>query len=384
MKITTVLRWSAIAGGFLITDAAAQQSFEQWRAEREERYQSFQEAFHARYEAYLQRVTAQWGDAAQLSDANRVVRYSDDLQHRVIVDYENLTIDIDLIDGRQPDDNDVSTALKQLSELSIAAAAYQDPVLQLEEVEDQRSVLDTFTGGINIDTLMLEHIQTATSELGLTIPADSAEDDPTSKRIARITVNLTEQNVFAKRAEPYRSLVANYAEAHNIEPALILAIMQVESSFNPLAQSHIPAFGLMQIVPNSAGIDVNRALFALNEPPSSQLLFQPSDNIQFGSKYLAILDTQYLAAIEDPKTRMLCMIAAYNTGAGNVASVFHPQGRRQIRPAVQVINTLTTEEVYAQLLQRLPYQETRDYLPKVMDALAIYQQSEAQGYLTAP
>lgn len=377
MKTNTMLLGIVLASSFMVT-ASAQQSFDEWRAEREARYQDFQEAFHARYQAYLERVTAEWGDAAQLSDANRVIRYSDNLQHRVIVDYENLTIDIDFIDGTKPAENDVKQALEQLSQLSVADAAREDPVLQLA-IEDQRPLLETFTGGTLIEVETLEPTELMSTELTALVEADSTDIDPTSKRISRITLNLADQDIFGQRAKPYQPAVTEFANHHDLEPALIFAIMQVESSFNPLAQSHIPAFGLMQIVPNSAGLDVNRALFSLNEAPSSQLLFQPDTNIQFGSKYLDILNTQYLAAIDDPEVRQLCIIAAYNTGSGNVASVFHPQGKRQIRPAIAVINTLSVEEVYAKLLSDLPYQETRDYLPKVMAAIKNYQAEETRA-----
>lgn len=375
MKINTVLLGIVLAS-LSVTTGAAQQSFDDWRAERETRYHDFQKAFHARYQEYLERVTAEWGGAAVLSDANRVVRYSDNLQHRVIVDYENLTIDIDFIDGTEPVRSDMQQALEQLSHLSVADAARQDPVLQLSSMEDQRPLLETFTGGKAIEMEALAPTDLTTTKLSADVAASDPEADPTSKRISRITLNLADQDIFSQRAKTYQPAVNEFARLHDLAPALIFAIMQVESSFNPLAQSHIPAFGLMQVVPNSAGVDVNRALFSVNEPPSSQLLFQPKTNIQFGSKYLDILSTKYLTGILDPEVRQLCIIAAYNTGAGNVASVFHPQGRRQIRPAVEVINTLTVEEVYAKLLSDLPYQETRDYLPKVMDALKNYQSAE--------
>src|SRR5690606_40897703 len=64
------------------------------------------------------------------------------------------------------------------------------------------------------------------------------------------------------------------------------------------------------------------------------------DNIKFGSAYLSILDSTYLAGIKHPTSRLYCAIAAYNTGAGNVASVFHPKGEKRIAEAVNIINEL--------------------------------------------
>jgi membrane-bound lytic murein transglycosylase C len=57
------------------------------------------------------------------------------------------------------------------------------------------------------------------------------------------------------------------------------------------------------------------------------------------------------------------MISAYNTGTGNVMKVF--SGKRD--EAAAVINRSGPATVYQKLRSGLPYQETRDYLKKVVD-----------------
>ncbi|MCC5880609.1 MAG: transglycosylase SLT domain-containing protein [Idiomarina sp.] len=364
-----------ITAGVLYTPAVvSQQSFEEWRAARDARYEDFQAAHHARYQAFLVEVQAHWGSASELSDQSTVVRYSEDLQSRVVIDYANSSISIDRADPDNTQEIDINSVLEQLRSLTVAQAAADDPVLQVAQQDDQRSLLDTFSGADSDALIGSAELSESTIEADMST-ADSA--DPTQKRISRITLQLDQQGVFQRRAQPYMESVTQAAQDYDLEPALLLAIMQVESSFNPLAQSHIPAFGLMQIVPNSAGLDVNRMMYQIDQPPSSELLLQAEPNIIFGASYLSILSNQYLAGIENSQSRLLCMVAAYNTGAGNVASVFHPQGRRQIRPAIQKINELQPEQVYEQLLASLPYEETRLYLPKVMDAMSVYQ-SEGQ------
>ena len=70
------------------------------------------------------------------------------------------------------------------------------------------------------------------------------------------------------------------------------------------------------------------------------------------------------------------MIAAYNTGSGNVLSVFH-KDRTQ---AVQVINSMTSAEVYRKLRTSLKYEEARNYLQKVTNAKKEFQaQNRAQN-----
>ena len=182
-----------------------------------------------------------------------------------------------------------------------------------------------------------------------------------------------------KLAKPYIAEVVKQGQRWQIEPSLSLAIMQTESYFNPKAQSHIPAYGLMQIVPSTASVDVNRYLFKKNIAMSQNDLFQPYKNIETGIAYLHILNSKYLKSINNETSREYCMIAAYNTGAGNVARVFNPDQSRNIRKAAKIINSLHPDEVYQRLIDNLPYDETKNYLKKVKERKKIYTQVDAIG-----
>lgn len=72
-----------------------------------------------------------------------------------------------------------------------------------------------------------------------------------------VTLNLV-PNHLDQRAHKYLPLVQQAAAKYGVEPSLILAIMQIESSFNPYAVSSSDALGLMQIMPATAGRDVFR------------------------------------------------------------------------------------------------------------------------------
>ena len=165
------------------------------------------------------------------------------------------------------------------------------------------------------------------------------------------------------RARKYQSHVEQFARTYQVSKNLIYAIMKTESNFNPFAVSTAPAFGLMQIVPTSAGRDVNRYLNK-SGIPTKTFLFKPSNHIQYGTVFLHLLDQQYLNDITNPVSRHYCMIAAYNTGAGNVLRTF--DRNREKAPAR--INRLSPPEVFQTLKAKLPYKETRRYLVKVVDA----------------
>ncbi|MFH2218658.1 MAG: murein transglycosylase domain-containing protein [Pseudomonadota bacterium] len=166
------------------------------------------------------------------------------------------------------------------------------------------------------------------------------------------------------RARKYRLFVERFADQYAVSKNLVYAIMKTESDFNPYAVSKAPAFGLMQIVPETAGRDVHLFLEKKDGLPSKTFLFKPENNIRYGVAYLYLLHYQYLKEIRNPVSREYCIIAAYNTGAGNVLRTFDAD--RDSAPGR--INRLGPLEVYNTLRTKLPHDEARQYLIKVMNA----------------
>lgn len=182
------------------------------------------------------------------------------------------------------------------------------------------------------------------------------------------------RNSLSKRAQKYKAFAEKESQRFDIPVALVMAIMHSESAFEPRAKSAVPAYGLMQIVPRTAGHDVNKMVRKIDKPMKVADLYQPKINVETGSAYLNILDKRYLRSIKDPESRLYCTIAAYNTGAGNVAKVFNKTGnRRNIHKAAKVINTLSPEQVYSALINHLPYDETKHYLKKVSKRISLYE-----------
>ncbi len=151
---------------------------------------------------------------------------------------------------------------------------------------------------------------------------------------------------------------------------MIFALIEAESAFNPLAKSHIPAYGLMQIVPQSAGQDASALIHGKATLLSPSYLYNSKKNIEMGVAYIYILYYRYLKSIDDPVSRLYCTIAAYNTGAGNVAKAF--TSGRNIKKAAKTINQMSSDDVYHHLIKHLPYAETRNYLKKVNRLLPKY------------
>jgi membrane-bound lytic murein transglycosylase C len=188
-----------------------------------------------------------------------------------------------------------------------------------------------------------------------------------TKRINYRTQRSSTPSNPQKSAACYRSLVSQSAKHYHIDPRLIFAIIEVESHFNPRAVG-LNGFGLMQIVPSTAGRDVFAHLKKRSKQPTRRYLFNPQHNIDIGTAYLHLLKTVYLAKIKDPRTRQYAMIAAYNGGHGNLFKIFS----KHQQTAIQAINQLSPASFYQQIIKRHPLADTRAYLVKVTQAQSKY------------
>lgn len=126
---------------------------------------------------------------------------------------------------------------------------------------------------------------------------------PAPRRLIRSVRSFVSVQVMRKREKPYNALIAAAAREHGIDPALLRAVIQVESNFAPRAVSRVGARGLMQLMPATAGdLGVRRA----------RRLYDPRTNIRTGAAYLSVLAKRF------GETNADWIIAAYNAGPGAV------------------------------------------------------------------
>ena len=184
-----------------------------------------------------------------------------------------------------------------------------------------------------------------------------------------ISLELVEDHI-PKRAQEFKDEIQRHSGRFGVNEPLIYAIMEQESYFNPMAKSHAGAYGLMQIVPSSGGLDANRYVHNIDKRPTPEDLYKPDYNIELGTGYLKKQMNVYFSGVKDPRCKMLCAIAAYNTGQNNVYYAF--TGKRKVDGAFKEINRYSYEQLYEHLKRHLPHPETKDYIQKVSEKMKKY------------
>lgn len=197
-----------------------------------------------------------------------------------------------------------------------------------------------------------------------------------NKPLFVVNFQLEEDHLQAQ-AKQFAPIVFTHAERYDLDPALITAMIHTESSFNPYARSKSSAYGLMQLVPHTAGKEAYTTVYGQDRNLSPEYLYDPANNIELGAAYLNILRDRYMGSITNPISRIYCTVAAYHAGPSNVGRAFTP--RQSIKLATPIINQLTPADVYNRLVQALPALESRNYVRTVVARLKKYREWYARN-----
>jgi len=339
-------------------------SFDSYSKKNKEEFANYKKLYNDAYKKFSKELGKKWpqtNNKPLVSTNHKWVSYDKDLNSRKIVDFKSEKISLDVIASSEKEAKvKLKKMLKKLFTVKVKDGVKNDQIEQaiLKKLKTKPKKIITNQSIIG-DMLTKKDKKQLTNKL---IKQKLIKVKFKNKFIYKANVKLP-PNAILKKAKTYKNIVNENAKKQKLPASLIYAIMHSESSFNPMARSYVPAFGLMQIVPRSAGIDSYRYLYGKKKMLSSYYLYNSNNNIKIGSGYLHILYFNYLKKIKNPQSRLYCTIAAYNTGAGNVAKVF--SGTTNINKASKDINRLNADQVYKQLMRKLPYNETKKYLLKV-------------------
>ncbi len=373
------------AGGFEAFKQQHLQAFNQYETALREAFAEYQRLHEAAFADYRQRLTTKWDDP-EVTEPKQWAEYTDDLESQRVVDFDKNEIRLTTRTDK-PKPQSLEAIKQQLAEVLAEdeqTANARDPVTQQVE----RQLLEKAEVPVEKDeppakkpvlSELFDKPQPSEQDVAKKteeLIKDAKREQVTAKKsddeggwAERVTVSLPADRPLRK-AKEYLDEVKKRARQNQIGQDLILAIMHTESAFNPRARSHVPAYGLMQIVPRSAGMDASQAIYGKARVLSPSYLYNAEKNIHVGATYLNILYYRYLRAIENPESRIYCAISAYNTGAGNVAKTF--TNTTSVSRAARTINRQQPKQVYQYLVENLPYEETQHYLQRVVRRMNTY------------
>ena len=401
--------------------------FEEYSRQALEEYNEYSRQAAEDYAAYVQSIKTAWGGVFIDDTPTEWVEYGENLLSRSIVDFDsgNITVEVIIPDDGTPEETLLADAVERLlnsrgstcpypSTVDVSEPLTASPILDgivdfsgydidtsgiysadmrkpapkappaptvkgktIPQEKSQRperpaSVSDKKTGADRqtMASRILEEERKAAEEKAAIAKAVAEQSVKTyetygegseTKKVVRINLSLVTDNL-SKNAALYKDIITEFSQKFQIEQALIYAVMEQESRFNPEATSWVPAYGLMQLVPTSGGFDAYRYVYGKEWVPTRSYLFNPRNNIELGTAYLRILENQF-SNIDDPHCRRLCVIAGYNTGAGNVSRAF--TGNTNLRKALPLINDYGYRQLYDHLTTKLSTEEARNYVSGV-------------------
>ncbi len=318
---------------------------------------------------------AKWGkrESGTLPSRTRYVKYTENYKNRVVVDYDAGSILIEHLDEDKAKDKlrnaavialltpDDPGAVDLFSDKEITLTG--KPYLQEMVVDQSGAVLKS-----RQDVERYADFLVTNQMKRRTIDANGV-----SKNVLYVQMSMVNAHLD-KRAVQYAATVRKHSANTTVSRSLIFAIIKIESSFNPYAVSSAPAYGMMQLVPTSGGREAYRKAKGEDVSPSKEYLFDAENNIELGSTYLGVLlNDSPLRQIQNPVSREYCAIAAYNTGPSNVFRAFSTlTGKARQADALDKINSMRPDEVFDALRTKLPYEETRGYIVKAVEAKKRY------------
>lgn len=162
----------------------------------------------------------------------------------------------------------------------------------------------------------------------------------------------------------YGSVLDRHASERKLDPAIVRALVQAESNFNPAAKSPVGATGLMQLMPATAS-ELYRQVFGKPAPKDlmKQLVANPELNIKLGTTYLSKKLSQFSEVAKDekgkidPTYQLVLALAAYNAGGTATTGAV---GKHRGVP---------------------PFTETHNYIKKILRTLGV-PEAKIKGYLT--
>jgi len=337
--------------------------FTQYNEAVTEAYNEYEALEAQRLKAMEDAIRKKWSDM-RLDSREEMVDYDDDLNARSSVNFKEGTVEVEVIAEKDDATSQAAAAQKlrqRLAQMTEKQSPDDKPLLknQLRSADGQK--VDRH----NAKQFAQQAVESRPIQKKTYRAADGKQRVKYSVQVKMVPNHIEE------RARAFKSEVLKQSKRFDIDPRVTFAVMHTESYFNPRARSHVPAYGLMQLVPRSGARDAYLYVYKKDRLLKANYLYIPQNNIELGCADIDKIRHVYFSDIQDEKKAYYCAICAYNTGPGNVARAL--TGTTKLKATAEVANKHSAEWVYNKLLKNLPYEETRRYIKTVTERIGIYE-----------
>lgn len=249
-------------------------------------------------------------------------------------------------------------AARRLGRTSFALPALGVPHLEAHKAFDRRELVQAVrllgqlgqekTQGLFLDRLRLD----AESAEEFLLIAELAREQGRPDKALRTAKEARKAGyILSDHLFPIDAGVTLEAKGTADEP-LLLSVIRQESQFYSKVVSRAGARGLMQLMPGTAKVVARRLKLPYRR---ARLISDPAYNVTLGTDYLAGLLERY-------RGERVLALAAYNAGPHRVDRWLKQFGDPR-RPGVDPIDWA----------ERIPFNETRNYVQRILEAVPIYE-----------
>jgi soluble lytic murein transglycosylase-like protein len=129
--------------------------------------------------------------------------------------------------------------------------------------------------------------------------------------------------IAEEAASSFVSIAYKAGRMHSVDPVLILAVMAIESRYNPVAESNMGAMGLMQVIPRWHPEK-------LSDHGGEEALLEPEVNIHVGAQILR----EYYRRLGDEVLALQMYAGAFNEPTAQYANKVYAE-RARLEPVRQ-------------------------------------------------
>ena len=296
-------------GGFDSYRQKINSKFQEYKQDREEQFQEYKQKLQNAFQKYKDSVSRVWGEEnAKVPSSKEWVQYRQDMQERNIVNFKKgkAKVQVALPEEEMETSKQRKKHLQEAVLNTLNATADRRSILEIannpdapEKDRDKQSVLKGQVENRQGKEVNQKNAKKFAQQLveDKDIQTSRQKDGQGQERvIAGVQFELVPDHL-EKRVKRFFPLVRKKAGKRDLDIPLVLALIETESYFNPTARSHVPAFGLMQLVPTSGGREAYRFVYGEDKAPQDDFLYQPDKNVELGTAYLYLVYNKYLQGI---------------------------------------------------------------------------------------